>query len=100
MDEEKNIPKVEEKNDDAKKITFNLSKKMIGLLLSCVAIFLLLLIKIITHFAYNGVLVGVFCIFIYGTAVAGVVMSFLVDKKFTNEFYFCVITLAVTLLAI
>ena len=88
--EERPVEKKEETAENKVQISFSVSfLGVLGVLLAFCSVALLSLAKVILYFGPSNpsVIRGIFAIFIYGTALAAVLVSYLKNRKPAFEFW-------------
>lgn len=95
---EKKDDMIEKKEETAEK-NAQISFSVLSILLAFISVALIAFFRIILYFGPSNpsVIRGIFSIFIYGTALASVVISYLKNKKPSFEFWLCVGALVATL---
>lgn len=76
-----------------------ISHSFLNALFAMASLFLLVIVKICANFGVmSGVFYGIMSIFIYGLAAAGLVLSYIRERKLTPEFWFNAVVLVVALM--
>lgn len=103
MDEQKNLPETdpveEQPANEKKEGQFAFLLSILSVLLAFASVAILAVTRVILYFGPNNpaVIRGIFSIFIFGAALAGIVVSFLKKRKPTYEFWLNVGALIVAL---